>query len=82
MADEEYIDRRLEHMAEEAPVKARRKRRRRSGVNLRRQEAMAVRCFAFLHIEPVLAQGIDDVGLVRDEKSVFALFGHLCPHLA
>ena len=32
------------------------------------------RGFAFLHIEPVLAQGIDDVGLVRDEEGVFALF--------
>src|ERR1700730_5220596 len=40
------------------------------------------RCFAFLHIEPVLAQGIDDVGFVRDEESVFALFGHLRQHLA
>ena len=32
------------------------------------------RGFAFLHIEPVLALGIDDVGLVRDEEGVFALF--------
>src|SRR5262249_61295707 len=40
------------------------------------------RCFAFLHIEPVLAQGIDDVGLVRDEEGVFALLGHLRQHLA
>src|SRR5215472_3272529 len=40
------------------------------------------RCLAFLHIEPALAQGVDDVGLVRDEESVFALFGHLRQHLA
>src|SRR5215471_3717998 len=40
------------------------------------------RCFAFLHIEPVLAQGIDDVGLVRDEEGVFAPFGPLRQHLA
>src|SRR5262249_37160702 len=40
------------------------------------------RCFAFLHIEPVLAQGIDDVGLVRDEEGVFALFWHLRQHPA
>src|SRR5262245_23780083 len=40
------------------------------------------RCFALLHIEPVLAQGIDDVGLVRNEESVFALFGHVRQHLA
>src|SRR6516165_1981979 len=40
------------------------------------------RCFAFLHIEPVLAQRIDDVGLVRDEEGIFALFWHLPQHLA
>src|SRR5262249_40005750 len=40
------------------------------------------RCFAFLHFEPILGQGIDDVGLVRDEEGVFALFWHLRQHLA
>jgi hypothetical protein len=35
------------------------------------------RCFAFLHIEPVLAQCIDDVGFMRDEK-VFLPFSGIC----
>jgi hypothetical protein len=35
------------------------------------------RRFAFFHIEPILAQGVDDVGLVRDEEGVFALRGDL-----
>jgi len=36
--------------------------------------ASKIEASPFLHIEPVLAQGIDDVGLVRDEEGVFALF--------
>ena len=37
------------------------------------------RCFAFLHIEPVLAQGIDDVWFVRDEIKCFCLFRASAP---
>src|SRR5262245_31935188 len=40
------------------------------------------RCCAFLTTEPVLTQGIDNVGLVRDEEGVFALFWHLRQPLA
>src|SRR5262245_31871379 len=39
------------------------------------------RRFAFLHIEPVLAEGVDYVGPMRDEESVFAFFGHPRQHV-
>src|SRR5262245_60639205 len=38
-------------------------------------------CFPFLDIEPVLAEGVDDVRLVRDENIVFALGGRLGQHV-
>jgi len=40
------------------------------------------RRFAFLHIEPLLPEGVDDVGLMRDQESVFALFGRARQHIA
>src|SRR5262245_65729628 len=40
------------------------------------------RRFAFLHIEPLLPEGVDDVGLMRDQESVFALFGRPRQHIA
>ena len=40
------------------------------------------RRFAFLHIEPLPPQGVDNVGLVRDKDAVFALFGRMRQHLA
>src|SRR5262245_2799083 len=39
-------------------------------------------CLAFLNVEPVLAECIDDVGSVRDEDVVLARFGRLCQHRA
>ena len=40
------------------------------------------RGLAFLHVEPVLAESIDDVGFVRDDHDVGAAWRHLACELA
>ena len=40
------------------------------------------RRFTFFHIEPLPSQGVDDVGLMRDQKAVFVFFRSMRQHPA